>query len=84
MKYHKQQKLSNFIQLKPVTPQHFPLSAKKDEHMSQKKMASEKKEMSQAVSSSISHQLEANRKYNKYSMMTNFKSWLGEQKRIWK
>ena len=44
MRYHKQQKLSNFFQLKPITPQHFPLSAKKDEHLlSDKKMISEKK-----------------------------------------
>ena len=56
MKFHKQQKLSNFIQLKPITPHHYPLSAKKDEHMSEKKMMSEKKEMTQSPSASKSQQ----------------------------
>lgn len=80
MKHHRQQKLLSFIQPKP-TPQRVDLSNKKRQvHSIQKQPSSS----SNTVSKNQLENMNFHHQANQFSMNRNFKSWLGEQKKLWR
>ena len=78
MKYHKQQKINTFIIPKP-TPQRIDYSKKKEPHSIEKEHI-----VSNSVSKNHTSEYLNSHKMNRFSMMKNFKSWLGEQKKLWR